>query len=126
MEKRVMYFGTMGHIGHSPHVVNGLFSSDEIEKFNNIDFLYQFTDRCKFFHFQMGETDYFGFGVPYSPDDKRAGCKSLVLVENGTKEDIIEVLKSNHDIGKQFKKVFVEHQYTIQEVENVFGCVLIL
>lgn len=46
--------------------------------------------------------------------------------KNGTKEDIVEVLKSNHDIGKQFKKVFIERQYTIQEVKDAFGCVLIL
>lgn len=63
---------------------------------------------------------YFGFGVPYSPDDKRAGCKTLVLIENGTKEDIVEVLKWNHDIGKQFKKVFIEHQYTSEELNAWF------
>ncbi|WP_418821732.1 hypothetical protein [Phocaeicola plebeius] len=124
--KRILYFGTMpGRAGHWPYAYS-TFSPDEIDKFNQLDILYQFTDRCKFFHFQMGDTSYFGFGVPYSPDDKRAGCKTLVLIENGTKEDIVEVLKSNHDIGKQFKKVFIERQYTIQEVKDAFGCVLIL
>ena len=99
MSRRVIYFGTEGHgrAGHYPLGINCELSQEEYEQIYKVDKL----SPDGFFLFD----EFLGYGVPFSPDDKRGGCKTIVLVENGTEDEIIYCINNNEFLNRQFNRV---------------------
>ncbi len=99
MSKRVIYFGTegRGHAGHYPLGINCELSREEYEQIYKVDKL----SPDGFFRFD----EFLGYGVPFSPDDMRGGCKTIVLVENGTEDEIIYCINNNEFLNRQFNRV---------------------
>ena len=102
MNKRVIYFGTEGdgHAGHYPLGINCKLSFEEYKYIREIDKYTEFP-ASGFFRWR----EFVGYGVPFSPDDKRGGIKTIVLVENGTKDDVIYCINNNEFLNRQFKRV---------------------
>lgn len=123
--KRTLYFGTNGsRPGHMSIPIYGKFSWEEKEKIEMLvdclDFQNLFLDgsRSKWFNLKF-ELDkkyqFLGYAVPYSPDDKRGYSKTVILVEDGTMEDIEDVLASHEFVRDQFNKVWEEYNYSKEE-----------
>lgn len=54
-------------------------------------------------------------GVPYSPDDRRPGGKTCVLVEDGTQEEVKKFIEENVLLKEKFSTVFSIHHYNEKE-----------
>lgn len=126
MEKRALYFGTDGRPGHYSIPIDSGFSQLElkaIEVFvDGFEFEKLFTGgfRSRWFNleFELNDKDkyrFFGYAVPYSPDDKRGYSKTVILVEDGNKEDIKSLLDSNEFIRRQFNLVWDTYNYREEE-----------
>lgn len=123
--KRAVYFGTNGRPGHGFIPLYGKFSDKElraIEIFvDGFDFEKLFTGgfRARWFNleFQLEGNNYslLGYAVPYSPDDKRGYSKTVILVEDGNKEDIRTLFDSNEFLQRQFNIVWNNHNYREEE-----------
>lgn len=115
MEKRVIYFGTNGNPGHGAIPIQGKFSNAEIQRVNDIDILpiekYLNGRRSLFFKLD----NYCGFLVPYSPDDRRPGSKTIILIENGDMYDVVRAIENNKFVKKQFLAVFNKYKYSFDE-----------
>lgn len=136
MEKRALYFGTRGSLGHYPIPISGKFTDTEIkakaiETFIENDTFYDMfktvvddngivrhiNKKYNYFgvRFTVGNSQlhFFGYAVPYSPDDTRGGSKTVILVEEGNKRDIQSLLDSNEFIRDQFNKVWDKYKYNV-------------
>ena len=102
MSKRVIYFGTEGngHAGHYPLGINCKLSFEDCRYISEIDKFEEFPPDG-FFRWR----EFIGYGVPFSPDDTRPGSKTIVLVENGTKDDIIYCINNDRFLNRQFNRV---------------------
>lgn len=130
--KRALYFGTIHSLGHYPMPISGKFTDTEIrsiETFIENDTFYDvfkivvddngivrnINKKHAYFgiRFTIGNSQkyFFGYAVPYSPDDTRGGSKTVILVEDGTKDDIKSLVKSNEFLKEQFNKVWDKYNY---------------
>lgn len=123
--KRALYFGTDGCPGHSAIPLEGEFSSSEISTIvrlvDSFNLEKLFVGGHKFRWFNMGFTiddnayKFFGYAVPYSPDDNRGGSKSVIIVENGSMEDIRTLFYSNRFLMNKFNKIWDTYKYKEEE-----------
>ena len=120
INKRSAYFGTNGRAGHYLFPLNGNFSSQEIEDLSDIDMV-QLRGRGGMFLYKGFTCLWF----PYSPDDKRPGSKSIVMVENGDINDIKKVIIDIDLVHTSIHKVCEQYGYTKKELLSIFGDSLI-
>lgn len=123
--KRVLYFGTNGSPGHSIIPLVGEFSNVEIRKITllvdsfNLEKLFIGGYKYRWFKFELtidnNTNKFFGYAVPYSPDDPRGGSKTVILIENGNEEEIRDLFSSNKFVSKQFNKVWDKYNYKKEE-----------
>lgn len=115
--KRVIYFGTDGCPGHYAIPIIGDFSWQERREITKAIDSSRFEEmfaggvRAAIFRY----SNYLCYGVPYSPDDNRGGSRTVVLVENGTTEDLWRVLREVKFIKSKFAQVYKEHDFPKQE-----------
>lgn len=80
LQKRIIYFGTNGCVGHYPLGINFTLSKEEYNDFEEIDRI--MTDEIldentgTFLRYLPKGVAYVCFGVPYSPDDECPGSKT--------------------------------------------------
>lgn len=124
--RRALYFGTNGCPGHSAIPLAGEFSNEKIRKItslvdsHNLEELFKYGDKSRWFNLKFtidGNVinNFFGYAVPYSPDDPRGGSKSVILIENGSKEDIRKLFYSSMFLMKQFNKIWDKYNFDIDE-----------
>lgn len=59
--------------------------------------------------------------LPYSPDDKRLGSKSIVMVENGDIGDIKNLIMDTPWVSASLLAVIKKYEYTERELISIFG-----
>lgn len=130
---RIIYFGTDGCVGHYPLGINFHLTRKEYKDFQNIDRIItdEFLNKATgtFFRYITNGTPYIGFGVPYSPDDERPGSKTIVLVECGTVQKVIDAILQNSFLLDKFKKVKEKYNLYIyffggqtMSIEDIKNC----
>lgn len=119
---RIIYFGTDGCVGHYPLGINFHLTRKEYKDFENIDRIItdEFLNKATgtFFRYITNGTPYIGFGVPYSPDDERPGSKTIVLVECGTVQKVIDAILQNSFLLDKFNKVKEKYNLYIYFLED--------
>lgn len=102
----IIYFGTNGCSGHYPIGIDKTLSNDEYNMWCECDNdvwisnIYKNPGRHLIEH--HGEI-YTNYGVPFSVDDKRGNSHTeLFWKGNHTEEEIINLIKSNSFLSKQF------------------------
>lgn len=103
----IIYFGTNGSSGHSPIGIDGYLSKNEYREwcaYDNefwIDNVRKNPGRHLIKH--RGEV-YTNYGVPFSVDDDRVGSHTELFWKGiHTEEEIVNFIKSNAFLKKQFK-----------------------
>lgn len=101
--KRLAYFGTNMRPGHYFLPIRGSFTTQEEKQLESIDLLFEHSQcNFKFFKFE----GYGCLGFPASPDDMRAGSKTIFFVEGAeTKSEILNALEETAFVSKQFQKL---------------------
>lgn len=118
---RIIYFGTDGCVGHYPLGINFTLSKEEYNKIREVDGI--ITDEVldentgTFLRYLSEGVCYTCFGVPYSPDDERPGSKTIVLVENGTVQEVKDAILQNPFLLNKFKKVKEKYELNIDFLE---------
>lgn len=113
MDKRkVAYFGTQGNAGHYAVPICGNFTRDELREIEHIDC----DNFDKVFNTKEFKIAKFGrytiFGFPASPDDKRGGSKTVILIDGeANKNDFIVLIENNPFLKNQFNKL-----------SNIYNC----
>lgn len=115
-DKRAAYFGTNGRAGHFLYPLHGDFSSQEVEELSYID-LVPLRGRGGMFSYKGFTCLY----LPYSPDDKRLGSKSIVMVENGDIGDIKNLIMDTPWVSASLLAVIKKYEYTERELISIFG-----
>lgn len=107
--KRVAYFGTQGsgEVGHYFIAIKGEFTyeeREEITRLDSYDTLNMFEGKRSFRFFRYGR--YLGLAFPASPDDKRGGSITLVVVEKAeTHKEVLDALKASEFVKSQFDRL---------------------
>lgn len=103
----IIYFGTDGMPGHYPLGIDGNLSAEEYKKWNEfdigdwIDHIRENPGYRRVLHYGKVYTNY---AVPFSVDDERNYSHTELFWEGEhTEEEIIELIKSNAFLKKQFK-----------------------
>ena len=102
---RIAYFGTWGRPGHLFRAIRGTFSQQDINNICKIDSpVYHEAIEANGYHY-LHYKNFLGYAIPYSADDKRGGCITVVFVENATSaNDIIKTLEQHPDLQRRFRK----------------------
>lgn len=103
----IIYFGTDGIPGHYPLGIDGNLSAEEYKKWNEFDIGYWIDHirenpgyRRVLHHGKV----YTNYAVPFSVDDERNYSHTELFWEGEhTEEEIIDLIKSNAFLKKQFK-----------------------
>ena len=102
----IIYFGTNGESGHYPIGIDETLTDDEYNMWCEcdnevwIDNIYKNPGRHLIKH--HGEV-YTNYGVPFSVDDDRVGSHTELFWKGiHTEEEIINLIKSNPFLSKQF------------------------
>ena len=116
--KRAFYFGTTSKdSGHHIIPLAGRMLNDEVSLMERIidsrsfEEMFQEGKRAVWFHAR----GWFGYGGPYTPDDRRPGGKPCVLVEDGTQEEVKKFIEENVLLKEKFSTVFSIHHYNEKE-----------
>lgn len=103
---KIIYFGTNGKSGHYPIGIDKSLNGDEYNKWCEcdnevwIDNIRKNPGRHLIKH--HGEV-YTNYGVPFSVDEDRVGCHTELFWKGiHTEEEIINLIKSNPFLSKQF------------------------
>ena len=119
---RIIYFGTNGCVGHYPLGINFTLSKDEYNRIRKIDGIITDNNLNKdtgtFLLYVTKGVPYTCFGVPYSPDDERPGSKTIVLVENGTVQEVKDAILQTPFLLDKFKKVKEKYKLNIDFLEE--------
>lgn len=102
---RIAYYGTWNRPGHRFVAIRGEFTAKEIRAISNIDSdVYIDATVAQRFHY-FGFGDFLGYGIPFSIDDKRPGCITVVFVEHAaTAEDILNALDAFPELKQRFRR----------------------
>lgn len=110
MSKRVAYFGTQGGgiPGHSFTAIVGEFSYEEEREVIRLDCdttFKVFDGKRQFKFFNYGK--YMCLAFPASPDDKRGGSITIVLIEgkDTSRKEILETIGTSSFLKKQFNRL---------------------
>lgn len=100
---RIAYYGTVGAPGHEFKTINGKFTEEEINNLSKIDSpVYIEATQADGFHY-FGYDHFLGYGIPFSIDDRRPGCISVVFVEYASgPQDIINALEAFPELKRRF------------------------
>lgn len=105
-EKRIAYYGTFGknQLGHRFRAIKGQFSDEEKNEIEKLDGKIQgFLKKERGFRFFGYDNKYLGLAFPASPDDKRCGSCTIVLVEGATDaKEVLDVINKSDFMKRQF------------------------
>lgn len=119
--KQIVYFGTNGCVEHYPLGINFTLSEEEYRDFQKIDGIVTEKELAKnkgWFYFLREDHIYLCFGVPYSPDDKRPGSKTIVMVDGAERHDVVDAILETPFLLKQFKEVNEKYKLNIDFLED--------